>query len=100
MQERWRQRLAESEAAAAAKLGRERELVAQYEGTITELSQDVASLTRDVQRLRDQRSSLQSEAEALKGDLENQQVCAKSLMHALRLHTHAPLVRASVLEVG
>ncbi|CAL8470663.1 g10205 [Coccomyxa elongata] len=72
-EERWRQRLAESEAAAAAKLGRERELVAQYEGTITELSQDVAGLTRDVQGLRDQRSSLQSEVEALKGDLENQQ---------------------------
>ena len=91
MQERWRQRLAESEGAAAAKLSRERELVAQYEGTITELSQDVAGLTRDVQRLRDQRSSLQSEVEALKGDLENQQVCAERLLHGLRLHTQHPL---------
>ncbi|BDA45755.1 probable Kinesin heavy chain at N-terminal half [Coccomyxa sp. Obi] len=72
-EERWRQRLAESEAAAAAKLGRERELVAQYEGTITELSQDVAGLTRDVQRMRDHSSALESEVEALKGDLENQQ---------------------------
>ncbi len=78
MQERWQQRLAESEAAAAATLGRERELVAQYEGTITELSQDVAGLTRDVQRLRDQRSSLQSEVEALKGHLEKQQVHPRS----------------------
>ncbi|KAK9904052.1 hypothetical protein WJX75_003480 [Coccomyxa subellipsoidea] len=72
-EERWRQRLAEAEAAAAAKLGRERELVAQYEGTITELSQDVSGLTRNVQRLREDKSALESSLEALRADLEAQQ---------------------------
>lgn len=74
MQERWRQRLADSEAAAAAKLGRERELVAQFQGTITELSQDVSGLTRDVQCLREDKSALQSHSDALQAELENQQV--------------------------
>lgn len=49
LQERWHARLEEAEAAARAKLGRERALVAQFEGTIAELSQDVRELTAQLQ---------------------------------------------------
>ena len=48
--------------------------MAQYEGTITELSQDVSGLTRDVQRLREDNSAAESSLEALRGELEAQQV--------------------------
>ena len=61
--------------------------MAQYEGTITELSQDVSGLTRNVQRLREDKSALESSLEALRADLEAQQVRTPQDLHELnRVH--------------
>ncbi len=73
-QERWGARLAEAEAAAAAKLGRERALVGQYGGTIAELSRDGAALSADLQAAREQGARLRAELEARRANVERLQV--------------------------
>ena len=51
-------RLADAEAAAQGRLDRARALLAQYEDTITELSQDASALTAGAQSLREENSGL------------------------------------------
>ena len=80
MQERWRSRLEDVEAAAQAKLDRARDLISQYEDTITELSQDSSSLTASAQALRDDNSALSASLETARAEAEHQQVSLFDLL--------------------
>lgn len=72
----------EAAAAAKGKLDRQRELNAQYEDTIAELSQDVSGLTASLQALRDDHSGLTALAEAQKAEIEGLQVLDPCDMYA------------------
>ena len=76
VQERWRLRLEDAEAAAQAKLDRARDLISQYEDTITELSQDSSSLTASAQALRDDNSVLSAGLESARAEAEHLQAPA------------------------
>ena len=78
-QERWRLRLEDAEAGAQAKLGRARDLIGQYEDTITELSQDSSALTASAQALREDNSALGARLEAARAETEHLQAPAPSL---------------------
>ncbi len=67
-------RLEDVEAAAQAKLDRARDLISQYEDTITELSQDSSSLTASAQALRDDNSALSASLETARAEAEHLQV--------------------------
>ena len=69
-------RLEDVEAAAQAKLDRARDLITQYEDTITELSQDSSSLTASAQALRDDNSALSASLETARAEAEHLQVPA------------------------
>jgi len=73
VQERWRLRLEESEAAAQTKLDRARDLISQYEDTITELSQDSSSLTASAQALREDNSALSASLETARAEADHLQ---------------------------
>ncbi len=69
-------RLEDVEAAAQAKLDRARDLITQYEDTITELSQDSSSLTASAQALRDDNSALSASLETARAEAEHLQAPA------------------------
>ena len=77
-QERWRMRLADAEAAAQGRLDRARALLAQYEDTITELSQDASALTASAQSLREENSGLAASLDTARVEADHLQVCAAS----------------------
>ena len=78
-QERWRMRLAEAEAAAQGRLDRARALLAQYEDTITELSQDASALTAGAQSLREENSGLVASLDTARAETDHLQVSVAQL---------------------
>ena len=67
-------RLAEAEAAAQGRLERARALLAQYEDTITELSQDASALTAGAQSLREENSGLAASLDTARAEADHLQV--------------------------
>jgi chromosome segregation ATPase len=66
-------RLEDAETAAAAKLKQARALMAQYEDTITELSQDASMLTASAQALREDNSALSATLETTRAETDHLQ---------------------------
>ena len=71
-------RLAEAEAAAQGRLDRARALLAQYEDTITELSQDASALTAGAQGLREENSGLAASLDTARAETDHLQVSVAS----------------------
>ena len=71
-------RLAEAEAAAQGRLDRARALLAQYEDTITELSQDASALTAGAQSLREENSGLVASLDTARAETDHLQVSVAS----------------------
>ena len=71
-------RLAEAEAAAQGRLDRARALLAQYEDTITELSQDASALTAGAQSLREESSGLAASLDTTRAEADHLQVSVGS----------------------
>ena len=71
-------RLAEAEAAAEGRLDRARALLAQYEDTITELSQDASALTAGAQSLREENSGLAASLDTARAEADHLQVSVAS----------------------
>ena len=67
-------RLADAEAAAQGRLDRARALLAQYEDTITELSQDASALTAGAQSLREENSRLSASLDTARAEADHLQV--------------------------